>query len=127
MSLSPNQMDQINSVVVQMGKDGKSFTSVHVANALKAGEETWVKNRLVAAHLRNNALGVLTGEGMDYTATPSEIELLDGNTVQALVYHPSDETLSEAEVQSLRSNAITPSQFDDIHGIVEDEEDEDFL
>jgi hypothetical protein len=62
---------------------GKQFTSVDVANAIK-GDGVWVRNREVAAFLRENIFKV----DSTYTKEVIDVTLPNGATAEATLYKP---------------------------------------
>jgi hypothetical protein len=65
----------------------KMFTSVDIANAIKERGE-WIRNRVVAGYLRNNATFIanaILGVRYDTSQIPVEV---DGVTTSATLYHP---------------------------------------
>lgn len=66
---------------------GKMFTSVDIANAIKK-EGNFIRNRNVASYLRDYCLTIATAEGYNYTYTPIDVTLQDGSVSIAFLYHP---------------------------------------
>ena len=84
-----------------------AFTSVDVANSIKS-DGTWIRNREVAAYLRRwtPILG--------YCISRVTVTLENGGTTTAAVYLPV--TLSVADYAETAQRAMTPAEFEQIHG-----------
>jgi hypothetical protein len=96
----------IEDKVTAFVDDTKGFTSVDIANAIKT-EGTWVRNREVASWLRNWTPPV------GYSVT--KISVSQGSDVrQASVYIPN--TLAIKDYAETSQDAITPSEFETLHG-----------
>ncbi|MDD5649829.1 MAG: AbrB/MazE/SpoVT family DNA-binding domain-containing protein [Candidatus Nanoarchaeia archaeon] len=72
----------IQAKVEQFGAQGGMFTSVDIGNSIKE-DQHWVKNSIVAAWLRQNALVVLQG----YATTLIDVQTSNGPAT-AFLYHP---------------------------------------
>ena len=84
-----------------------AFTSVDVANSIKA-DGTWIRNREVAAWLRRwtPVLG--------YCISRVTVSLESGATTQAAVYLPVSKSV--ADYVETAQRAMTPAEFEQIHG-----------
>lgn len=98
----------IETTVDQFVNDKKGFTSVDIGNAIKIAG-TWVPNREVAAWLRK------WDAPADYGVSKVTVTTADGNTVKAGVYLPN--TLSVADYTTTSQEAMTPDDFQTLHGI----------
>lgn len=99
----------IEATVDQFVNDGKGFTSVDIANAIKT-DGTWVGNREVAAWLRKWA------PPSNYGITKVTVQVVDtGKTAQAGVYLP--DTMAVSDYTATATEAMTPAQFEALHGV----------
>lgn len=89
---------------------GKPFTSVDIANSLKQRGD-WIKNREVAAYLRQNALSFAsqyTQGRFNYTQSTITVTLSDGSQTQAQLYHP--DTIDPIHYKSRSQRALSPDE-----------------
>ncbi len=98
----------IEATVDQFVNDGKGFTSVDIANAIKT-DGTWIGNRAVAAWLRRWT------PPSNYGITKVTVQVADtGGTAQAGVYLP--DTMAVSDYTATATEAMTPDQFEALHG-----------
>jgi len=98
----------IQATVDQFVNDGKGFTSVDIANAIKT-DGTWLSNRTVASWLRNWI------PPTNYGVTKVTVQVADtGGVAQAGVYLP--DTMAVSDYTATATEAMTPADFETLHG-----------
>jgi len=99
----------IETTVDQFVNDGKGFTSVDIANAIKTAG-TWVGNSKVASWLRKST------PPSNYGITKVTVQVVDtGSTAQAGVYLP--DSMAVSDYTATATEAMTPDQFKTLHGV----------
>ena len=122
--LNSNQVNVANEAIRNFAKQREPFTSVHVANVLKAKGE-WIKNRHVASFLREDVDEFF--EEVEYTRDMVSLTLENGKRVQTFLYYPSDVDVCEYDLDEVVAQAMTPTQFSMYSGTNTDEDDDDLL
>lgn len=97
----------IQAKVEEFTNREEAFTSVDIANAIKE-DGTWIRNRIVAAWLRNNF------DVEDYEKAMIDV----GSGRQASLYHP--DFYDPANYTGQNQKAINPDDFKELHPDADD-------
>jgi len=98
--------DTIQAKVEEFVNDEEAFTSVDIANAIKR-DGTWIRNRVVAAWLRDKFFQIIIGGS--YSQTMISV----GQGKQANLYHPY--FFDKNNYTDKDQNALNPDDFNAIH------------
>lgn len=97
----------IAAKVAEFVGEEKGFTSVDICNSIK-GDGTWIRNREVASFLRRWSPPV------GYYSARVTVTLEGGGSASAAVYMPN--TMTPAEYVETSQSAMTPAEFEALHG-----------
>ena len=107
---TPQQADMIRKEAGLWMQRGKSFTSVDVGNSLKQRGD-WIKNREVAAFLRDNAIDFApqyTQGRFTYKKSVINVTLPNGSNTEATLYHPSN--VDPSTYKQTSQKALSPDE-----------------